>query len=151
MTNLSQNSLCCPATCPSILTPRSALHLATERNNQRVEMPIQTEQGQPTRCSNLKHTGPRHACVPPLLKQGDPRSPRLPPALSTAPDFNPSTAATSMAQVAPVTPAFFPQPKPKISAAPQNPPPKNKTAQQKKASLPISSLSAGSGISPRRF
>ena len=83
----------------------------------RVEMPIQTEQGQPTRCSNLKHTGPRHACVPPLLNQGDPRSPRLPPALSTAPDSNPSTAATSMVRVVSVTPAIFPHSRLKIGTA----------------------------------
>ena len=37
-------------------------------------MPIPTEQGQPKRCTNLKHTGPRHVCVPALPKKGNPRS-----------------------------------------------------------------------------
>ena len=117
----------------------------------RVEMPIQTEQGQPTRCSNLKHTGPRHACVPPLLKQGDPRSPRLPPALSTAPDSNPSTAATSMAQVAPVTPAIFAHSRLKIGIAYTTRPPIFPTSNIQHPKFQTSSPSAPFGKSPRRF
>ena len=117
----------------------------------RVEMPIQTEQGQPTRCSNLKHTGPRHACVPPLLNQGDPRSPRLPPALSTAPDSNPSTAATSMAQVALVTPAIFPHSRLKIGTASPTRPPIIPTSNIQHPKFQTSSPSAPFGKSPARF